>query len=162
MSLRKSPCLTPTLLASNRRNAKRSTGPRTARGKAWSRLNHLREGWRSPEYLSFVTALFNAPPGRVEATAHALLSSKLAIHPLFMEIARIGVRADMDIGNERRWRRAGRDEIEKKNSFYTFEAGMCMKTKEHKTQCPKQFGHLCLRLRQFCITDANFAEKCRI
>ena len=38
MSLRKSPWMTPALLASNRRNAKESTGPQTLRGKAWSRL----------------------------------------------------------------------------------------------------------------------------
>jgi hypothetical protein len=62
MSLRKSPCLTPALLASNRRNAKKSTGPRTARGKAWSQLNHMQDGWRSPEYLRLITAPFDAPP----------------------------------------------------------------------------------------------------
>jgi hypothetical protein len=48
VSLRKSPTLTPALLAANRRNAKKSTGPRTARGKAWSRLNSLRHGCHSP------------------------------------------------------------------------------------------------------------------
>ncbi|MGD0223598.1 MAG: hypothetical protein ABSF71_14795, partial [Terriglobia bacterium] len=58
----------PALLASNRRNAKKSTGPRTARGKAWS--------------------------------------SKLAVHPLFTELAEICARAEIDIGNESRWRRA--------------------------------------------------------
>jgi len=34
MSLRKSPALTPPLLEANRRNAKKSTGLRTAQGKA--------------------------------------------------------------------------------------------------------------------------------
>ena len=33
MSLRKSPTLTPALLEANRRNARKSTGPRTARGR---------------------------------------------------------------------------------------------------------------------------------
>lgn len=33
MSLRKSPTLTTALLASNRRNAKKSTGPRSVRGQ---------------------------------------------------------------------------------------------------------------------------------
>jgi hypothetical protein len=52
MSLRKSRTLTPALLASNRRNAKKSTGPRTAQGKAWSRLNRLRNEWRCvPVYI---------------------------------------------------------------------------------------------------------------
>ena len=39
MSLRKSPTLTPALLTARRQNTKKSRGPRTARGKAWSRLN---------------------------------------------------------------------------------------------------------------------------
>ncbi len=106
MSLRKSPCLTPALLASNWRNAKKSTGPRTARGKASSRLNHMRNGRHLPEYLSLVTSLFNAPPGRVGATAQALLSSKRVAHFLFTEIAEICAQAEIDIDNERRWRRA--------------------------------------------------------
>lgn len=102
MSLRKSPTLTSTLLASNRRNAKKSTGPRTSRGKAWSRLNRLRGGWRSPEYISLIKALLDAPPGRVEATAQALLSSTPAPHPVFREIAEIIVQAEIDIRNESR------------------------------------------------------------
>ena len=81
MSLRNSPTLTPALLASNRRNAKKSTGPRTAQGKAWSRLNRLREGWQSAEYRNFLLALLHAPPGRVEETAQALLSSQTGASP---------------------------------------------------------------------------------
>ncbi len=127
MSLRKSPTLTPALIASNRRNAKKSTGPRTARGKAWSRLNSLRDGWHSPEYISLVKALLDAPPGRVGVTAQALLSSKPALHPLFREIAEISVQAEIDICNESRWERARRER--KKNSFFiTSEAGRLLKT----------------------------------
>ena len=85
MSLRKSPTLTPALLAANRQNAKQSTGPRTARGKAWSRLNRMRDGWRSPEYINFLPAGLDAPPGRVGVTAQALASSQQILHPLFME-----------------------------------------------------------------------------
>ena len=48
MSLRKSPTLTPARIEANRRNAEQSTGPRTARGKAQSRMNSLRRGWSSP------------------------------------------------------------------------------------------------------------------
>jgi len=48
MSLRKSTTLTPALLPSNRHNARRSTGPRTDRRKAPSRLNGLKEGGYSP------------------------------------------------------------------------------------------------------------------
>src|SRR5208283_6239244 len=49
MSLRKSPTLTPAPLDSHQCNPKKSTGSRTARARAWSRLNPLRDGWRSPE-----------------------------------------------------------------------------------------------------------------
>ncbi|MGO8790450.1 MAG: hypothetical protein ACLQVL_24120 [Terriglobia bacterium] len=105
MSLRKSPTLTPALLASNRRNAKKSTGPRTARGKACSRLNHLRNGARSPEYIAFLDALLDAPPGRVEVTVQALLSSSPVLHPLFMEAAELSIQAEIDICAESRWMR---------------------------------------------------------
>jgi hypothetical protein len=103
MSLRRSPTLTPALLAANRRNAKKSTGPRTARGKAWSRLNRLRNGARSPEDISFLNALLDAPPGQMRLTAQALLLSKQAHHPLFMEIAAMSVQAGIDICNESQW-----------------------------------------------------------
>ena len=36
--------MTPARLAANRRNARKSTGPRTARGKAQSRMNGLKSG----------------------------------------------------------------------------------------------------------------------
>jgi hypothetical protein len=45
-----SPTMTPARLEANRRNgrnARKSTGPRTAQGKSQSRLNSLREGNRS-------------------------------------------------------------------------------------------------------------------
>jgi hypothetical protein len=103
-------------LASNRRNAKKSTGPRTARGKAWSRLNHLQHGGRSPEYLSLVTALLDAPPGRMTVMAQALLASKAARHPLFTEIAEISVQAEIDVCNQSRWLHA--HEKAKNNSSY--------------------------------------------
>ena len=44
MSLRKRPVLTPTLLAANASNARKSTGPRTRRGKAFSKLNGRKGG----------------------------------------------------------------------------------------------------------------------
>src|ERR1019366_2354167 len=91
MSLRKSPTLTPALLASNRRNAQKSTVPRTARGKAWSRLNRLRGGGCSKEYSNFWEAVLGAPPGRVEETVGALLASKQVIHPLIMRAAETSI-----------------------------------------------------------------------
>ena len=102
MSLRKSPTLTPALLASNRRNARKSTGPRTARGKAWSRLNSLREGWRSPDYIKFLVALIDAPPGRVGVTAKALLNSQAVNCKFFPEAAELAVQAEIDIWKESR------------------------------------------------------------
>ena len=49
MSLRKSPQLTPPLLAAARRNARRSTGPRSPAAKQNSKLNALKHG----AYVSF-------------------------------------------------------------------------------------------------------------
>ena len=50
MSLRKPPTLTPALLAANRRNAQRSTGPRTEEGKRRVILNGLKHGLRSRDF----------------------------------------------------------------------------------------------------------------
>jgi hypothetical protein len=44
MSLRKSPQLTPQLLAATRENAQYSTGPRSAAAKQNSKLNALKHG----------------------------------------------------------------------------------------------------------------------
>jgi hypothetical protein len=46
MSLRQTPTLTPALLAANRRNAQKSTGPRSEAGKRRVRLNGLKHGLR--------------------------------------------------------------------------------------------------------------------
>lgn len=97
MSLRKSPTLTPALMASNRNNAKKSTGPRTARGKAWSGLNRMRHGGRSREYRKIMEALFCAPPCQMAETAMALLANKPAIHPIIEELARLFIQAETDI-----------------------------------------------------------------
>jgi hypothetical protein len=47
MSLIKRPELTPKALAARRRNAQRSTGPRTPRGKARASLNAFKHGRRA-------------------------------------------------------------------------------------------------------------------
>jgi hypothetical protein len=47
MSLRKPPCPTPASLAARRGNARKSTGPRTGRGKARVALNALKHGRRA-------------------------------------------------------------------------------------------------------------------
>ncbi len=100
MSLRKSPTLTPALLASNRRNSRKSTGPRTARGKAFSRLNRLRHGQRSPEYVQFFKAVLDAPLGEVGRTVRTFFMSREVIHPMFVEFAETAVRADREICKE--------------------------------------------------------------
>ncbi len=41
---------------------------------------------------------------------------------------------------------------------YTFEAGISMKTKEHKTQCPTENRHLGLNFRHLRRTETHFAE----
>ena len=52
MSLRKSPQLTPALLAAARRNAQHSTGPHSAAAKQNSKLNGLKHGrYALPETL---------------------------------------------------------------------------------------------------------------
>jgi hypothetical protein len=50
MSLRKRPTMTPALLAANRRNAQKSTGPRTEAGKRGVMLNGLKHGLRSRSF----------------------------------------------------------------------------------------------------------------
>ena len=109
MSLRKSPARTPALVAANRRNARKSTGPKTARGKAWSRLNHLQDGGHSREYRRFYDALLDAPPGRMAETAEALLSSKPIIHPLFTELAELAIEAEIQVCADVRWMYGGRE-----------------------------------------------------
>ena len=41
----------------------------------------------------------------------------------------------------------------------TFEAGMCMKTKDHKTQCPNTNRLIVLSFRDLCRTDTRSCRK---
>src|SRR5271167_503966 len=52
MSLRRSPTRTPALLAANRANAQKSTGPRTPEGKNRVALSAVRHGLHAPNFLS--------------------------------------------------------------------------------------------------------------
>jgi hypothetical protein len=88
MLLRKFP-MTPARLEANRRNAQKSTGPRTPRGKSQSRLNGLRSGFRSRLYEDFLLALLNAPPGTIIKTARAVLTPAQAAHPMFAQLVYI-------------------------------------------------------------------------
>ena len=83
MALRKSPTMTPARLEANRRNAQKSTGPRTARGKAKSCMNHWSHGWRSRLEVRIANASVTAPLGHAEEAIRAVLPPELAKHPLF-------------------------------------------------------------------------------
>ena len=131
MSLRRSPTLTSALLASNRLNAKKSTGPRTVRGKAWSRMNRLDDGMHSLEYVDFLKAMIDAPPGRVAETAKAILASKPVILPLFREAAELAIQVEIDICAEQRQLRQRR-KLSKNSFFTTTEPGMLLKTNSRR------------------------------
>ena len=97
MSLRKSPTLTPARIEANRRNAKKSTGPRTARGKSQSQINSLRTGGRSALHENFFLLLLDAPPCSVDRVARALLTPEQAAHPLFAETIDMFRRAEGEV-----------------------------------------------------------------
>jgi hypothetical protein len=79
--------MTPARLAANRHNALQSTGPRTARGKAQSRMNSLRTGRRAPSYRKLWFALLEAPSGEtVEETARAILTPEQWLHPKYADL----------------------------------------------------------------------------
>jgi hypothetical protein len=109
MSLRKSPILTPARLAANRRSALKSTGPRTDAGKAWSRLNGLRSGSRSPAYRKLLLALLDAPPCGIDQVARTALTPEQADHRLFARTVDSFRRVELEIC---RGFRLGRLELE--------------------------------------------------
>src|SRR5271169_6482102 len=63
----------PRKAQSNRRNASKSTGPRTARGKSWSRLNALKHGILASQ------AVLTTTEGRAERKAFEELVSGLTL-----------------------------------------------------------------------------------
>jgi len=89
--------MTPARVEANRRNGQKSTGPRTRRGKAQSRLNALRNGGRSCLYHGLMLTFFNAPPCAVDQTARAVMTPELAGHPLFAELVELFRQAETDI-----------------------------------------------------------------
>jgi hypothetical protein len=119
MSLRKSPTLTPARLQANRSNARKSTGPRTARGKAQSRLNSLRKGRRSALHRKFVELMLWAPPCSVDRTAQALLTPEQAAHALFAEMVEMFRHAETMTGivcvDLPRWLASGQKKIPPEN-----------------------------------------------
>ena len=85
------------MLAANRRNARKSTGPRTPRGKAQSRMNALRTGARSRLRRGLLESLLNAPPCGVARLAQALLTPEMALCPLLRETAEIVIQAEREV-----------------------------------------------------------------
>jgi hypothetical protein len=95
MSLLKPRLMTPARLEANRRNALKSTGPRTPRGKAQSRMNSLRHGFCSPTYRQLWFSLFEAPPGYpVAKTVCSMLTPEEYYHPVYAQL--IGVHFKME------------------------------------------------------------------
>ena len=103
MSLRKSPTRTPALMAANRANARKSTGPRTAKGKAASRMNRLRHGTHSTELADLFAAIMFVPPGRMRSTVKTFLKSKEVIHPLLEAAAKIALFEEVGYCESLRW-----------------------------------------------------------
>jgi len=76
MSLRKSPCPTPRRLDAARRNAQRSTGPRTEAGKQRMKLNALKHGCEAaPENDAAVMRALGENPERYEAFKRELATA---------------------------------------------------------------------------------------
>ena len=97
MSLLKPRVITPARLAANRRNAQKSTGPRTARGKAQSRLNGLRHGFCSPAYRQFWLALLEAPPGYpVGKTVCEMLTPEQSCHRVYADLIDVHFAMEME------------------------------------------------------------------
>jgi hypothetical protein len=92
--------MTPARLAANRRNAQKSTGPCTRRGKAQSSMNAVRNGNYSRVYHQLMTGLFYAPPCAVDRTAQAILSPERAAHPLFAEVVEMYRQAEAAVVEE--------------------------------------------------------------
>jgi hypothetical protein len=73
-------------LEANRLSAKKSTGPRTAAGKAYSRMNALRHGARSAEYMNLVKALCDAEPGAILRVGEGCLAAAEKTHPVYLQL----------------------------------------------------------------------------
>ena len=127
MPLRKPYGSSPARLAANRRKARQSTGPRSARGRAQSRLNRLGDGSRSHLFQDLRWKPMDAPPAAVAQTARTLVTPELAGHPLFEDLGRIFCRAGAEVALARRTLREERNA--QKDCFYTNEATKCMKTR---------------------------------
>jgi hypothetical protein len=105
--------MTPARLAANRRNALKSTGPRTARGKANSRLNGLRHGMCSPAFVGFWEAFIDAAPYGLDQVVKERLTPEQVAHPVFARaIDLCGWVMEHEVAEARIRRESGRRENE--------------------------------------------------
>jgi hypothetical protein len=97
MSLLKRRIMTPARVAASRRNALKSTGPRTPRGKAQSLMNLLWGRGSLSAYQNLWRALVEAPPGGVDEAVRAVLTPEQYAHPKFAELVDIFRQADREV-----------------------------------------------------------------
>jgi len=114
-------------LAANRRKVRKSTSPRSARGRVQSRLNRLWDGSRSRFFQDLRWMFMDGPPAAVAGTARTTMTPELAKHPLFAELGRIFCRAGVEVALTRRTLREERSA--QKDCFYANEATKSMKTR---------------------------------
>ena len=95
MSLRKSPTITEARLEANRRNARKSTGPRTAEGKARSRMNGLKYGNRSSEFQRTFDALADADPGAILRVGDSCLTRAQKSYPAYRNLIELFTAAEI-------------------------------------------------------------------
>jgi len=153
MSLRKPPTMTPARLEANRRNFRKSTGPRTTRGKAQARLNGLGHGPRSRFYHDFMMPLMETPPDELERTARAILTPEEAGSRLFKGLIRTIHQADLALVMElRRAHRMGGLAVERQND----ERSLNMI--ENKGQLPRSPG-MFMKNNEVSHSVSNVYEK---
>jgi hypothetical protein len=114
--------MTPSRLEADRPNAPKSTGPRSTRGKAQSRMNGLRSGARSRLYRDLWVTLFNAPPCAVERTAAQIFTPELALHPLSADTVEQFREAEIAVAGEFRQLGAWTDSRKKETLKIASEA----------------------------------------
>jgi hypothetical protein len=94
--------MTEARLEANRRSAKKSTWPRTRAGKARSRMNGLRHGDRSPEYLGVFGPLGDAAPGAILRVGEDCLTPAQRMHPMYVRLVEMFTQVEADmVENER-------------------------------------------------------------
>jgi hypothetical protein len=112
--------MTPARLEAHRRSAQKSTGPRTARGKAQWRMNARKNGRRSSLHRQLLIALLNAEPGEIEAAAQSVLTPEQPRHPLFAQELEIAREAEIGLIQQRgkEGRKKGTDFLRLKPECY--------------------------------------------